>query len=167
MSIEIVKHPTIRNAYRLTTKQRLRTSRNEVFDVFADAFQLEGITPPWLKFAVLTPSPIEMRVGAIIDYKLRLHGVPIRWQTGITAWEPPYRFVDEQRRGPYALWRHEHRFAVIDGGTSITDQVDYKLPGGSLIHSLFVKSDLFRIFHFRQTALAKLFRQEPQPVGIS
>src|SRR5690606_2630303 len=100
----------------------------------------------WLRFRVLTERPIEMKVGATIDYKLRIHGAPIRWRTRITAWEPPYRFVDEQIRGPYRLWRHEHRFTAEGGGTLAEDRVSYAPIGGAPAQALFVGRDVRRIF---------------------
>jgi ligand-binding SRPBCC domain-containing protein/ribosomal protein S18 acetylase RimI-like enzyme len=122
----------------------------EVFPFFAEAANLDAITPPWLRFRTLTPPPIEMRRGAIIDYGLKLHGFPIRWQSEITAYEPPHRFVDEQRRGPYRSWRHEHLFVETDGGTLVEDRVRYSVPGGGLVHALFVRGDLRRTFEYRQ-----------------
>ncbi|MGB9275140.1 MAG: SRPBCC family protein [Terrimicrobiaceae bacterium] len=90
----------------------------EVFSFFADAGNLELLTPPQLNFHILTPCPLEMRVGLLIEYRLRVRGIPLRWQSEITAWEPPHRFVDEERRGPYRLWQHEHLFEERDGGRS-------------------------------------------------
>jgi hypothetical protein len=133
--------------------------RDAVFAFFSDARNLETITPPWLRFEILTPSPIAMRVGARIDYKLRLHGVPLRWQSEITAWEPPVRFVDEQRRGPYREWRHEHRFDETDGGTLVIDHVDYRVPGGAMVETLFVRPDVERIFAFRREKLREVFHR--------
>jgi ligand-binding SRPBCC domain-containing protein len=134
--------------------------RAEVFPFFADARNLEAITPDWLHFEVLAPGPFEMRTGLRIDYRLRIHGLPLRWQSEITVWEPPHRFVDEQRRGPYRLWRHEHRFAERDGGTLCTDHVRYAVPGGGLVHRLFVRRDVERIFEFRRRKLAERFGAE-------
>jgi ligand-binding SRPBCC domain-containing protein len=128
-----------------------------VFDFFSDAFQLETITPPWLQFAVLTLAPIRIEAGTIIDYRLRLRGVPIRWQSRISVWEPPRHFVDEQTRGPYRRWRHQHIFEVVDGGTLCRDIVDYAVPGGWLIDALVVRHDVLKIFSFRQTKLRELF----------
>lgn len=128
-----------------------------VFSFFADAANLGVITPPWLHFTILTPLPITMRVGALIDYRLRVHGLPLRWQTEITGWEPPYRFVDEQRRGPYRLWVHTHTFEERDGGTLCRDQVDYAVPGGALIDRLFVRRDVKAIFAYRELALKTRF----------
>ncbi len=129
----------------------------EVFAFFSDARNLQAITPDWLNFSVITPGAIEMRPGAIIDYRLRLHGFSIRWQTEITAWEPPVRFVDEQRRGPYKLWIHEHRFEPRDGGTVASDLVRYAVPGGKLVDWLFVRRDVERIFAFRRAKLLERF----------
>ena len=142
--------------FKLMTTQRFQQPLDEVFGFFADAFNLQRITPPWLHFKILTPAPIEMQVGALIDYRIKLHGVPMRWRTEITAWEPPYRFVDEQRRGPYSLWHHEHRFYSQGGETLVEDEVSYRMFGGSFTH-LFVRKDLERIFSYRQDALASVF----------
>lgn len=128
-----------------------------VFSFFADAGNLDVITPPWLRFEILTPRPIEMRVGTLIDYRLRLRGIPLRWRSEITAWDPLHRFVDEQRRGPYRLWHHEHTFAERDGGTAVSDVVRYRVIGGALANALFVQRDLETIFKYRQTKLAELF----------
>lgn len=120
-----------------------------VFPFFADAGNLEIITPPWLRFRILTPLPIDMRAGARIMYRLRLHGIRLRWQTEITAWEPPHRFVDEQRRGPYRTWIHEHTFAPREGGTEMRDYVRYAVPGGRWVNALFVRREVRRIFEYR------------------
>lgn len=143
--------------YTLETELWLPRRRDEVFPFFADAFNLESITPPWLKFEVLTPRPIEMRPGLRIDYRLRLRGLPLRWQSEITVWEPPCRFVDEQRRGPYRAWIHEHKFEERAANTLATDRVRYAVIGGRLLHALFVRRDVERIFRFRQAKLRELF----------
>ncbi|HPC59102.1 MAG TPA: SRPBCC family protein [Verrucomicrobiota bacterium] len=145
------------HTFSLRTDLWLPRPIQEVFRFFADAGNLQTITPPWLSFEILTPLPILMRPGAVIDYRLRLHGFPIRWQTEITAWEPPFRFVDEQRRGPYLLWIHEHRFEPLDGGTRVEDYVRYRPPGGWLVERLFVRRDVTRIFAFRRQKLQELF----------
>ena len=126
---------------------------DDVFEFFSDAHNLEMLTPPILRFEVLTPAPIRMSVGTLIDYKLRLRGVPVRWQSEITAWEPPRRFVDEQRRGPYRMWVHEHTFVEKDGGTLAEDKVNYAVPGGALVHKLLVARDVRRIFEYRTERL--------------
>ena len=139
-----------------TSEQRLPASPDEVFPFFADAHNLEQITPPWLSFEVLTPAPIAMQRGAMIDYRLRWRGVPLRWRTRITVWEPPHLFVDEQVRGPYRLWRHEHVFVPDNGGTAMVDRVTYAVPGGTLVQSLVVGRDVERIFAHRRQAILPL-----------
>jgi hypothetical protein len=130
-----------------------------VFPFFGDARNLEAITPPLLRFRVLTPDPIEMRVGTLIQYRLRLHGLPISWLTSIQAWDPPHRFVDVQVRGPYALWHHTHTFAPDgDGGTVMRDVVRYAIgfgPLGDLANRLFVARDVAAIFDFRRAEVAR------------
>ncbi len=117
----------------------------------------EWLTPPWLNFKVLTLSPVAIRAGALIDYKIRLRGIPIRWQSEIIVWEPQRRFVDEQRRGPYRLWHHEHSFESRDGGTLCTDVVRYAVWFDFAVHALLIRPDIERIFAFRQKVLARLF----------
>ena len=132
----------------------------EVFAFFADAGNLEALTPPWLKFRMLTPLPIEMRAGAIIDYRLTVRGLPIAWKTEIVEWEPNRAFVDIQRNGPYRTWIHTHRFEADNGGTAVSDDVDYELPLGPLgriAHSVVVRSDLERIFAYRRARIAEIF----------
>lgn len=146
---------------RLETAQLLPRSRERVFEFFADAFQLEALTPPWLRFKVLTPAPIQIAAGTRIDYRLRLRGIPIRWQSSISVWDPPRRFVDEQIRGPYRRWRHEHVFEEVAGGVLCRDVVDYAVLGGSLVDALFVRPDLRRIFRFRQQRLFELLGATP------
>lgn len=141
----------------LRTEQWFDRLPDELFPFFADALNLERITPPFLRFRVVTPPPIEMGVGTLIDYRLRVHGVPVRWRTEITAWEPPLRFVDEQIRGPYRSWIHEHRFEDLDGGTRMTDTVRYAAPGGRLVERLLVDRDVAGIFEFRRRALEETF----------
>ena len=143
--------------FTLQTELWLPRPRDEVFAFFADARNLETLTPPWLKFEVLTPTPIEMRPGTLIDYRIRVHGFPIRWRTEITAWDPPRRFVDVQLRGPYTLWHHAHTFEERDGGTLCLDRVRYRPRGGALINWLFVRRDVERIFQYRQQRLRELF----------
>ncbi len=151
--------------YRLTTSLWLPRRRQEVFDFFADAGNLDALTPPWLRFRILTPLPIAMQEGALIAYRLRLHGVPIRWLTEITAWEPPVRFVDTQRRGPYLEWIHEHQFNEEGEGVRVDDVVHYRVPGGALIHRWFVEGDLRRIFDYRQRALFQALSLAGSPPG--
>ena len=140
----------------LNTSLWVPRARYEVFELFADATQLERLTPTWLNFRVLTPEPIAMCAGRLIDYQLRLHGLPIRWRTKITEWEPPFHFQDSQIRGPYSLWVHTHTFEEVDGGTLVRDRVVYRVPGGSLVDRLFVRGDLRRIFNYRHDQLPGL-----------
>ena len=129
----------------------------ELFPFFADAANLDALTPAWLNFHIVTPSPIAMREGALIDYRLRVRGVPLRWRTRINVWQPPDLFVDEQVRGPYRQWIHEHTFEARDGGTLARDHVRYAVALDFLVHRLFVRPDMERIFQFRSEALRKLF----------
>ena len=129
----------------------------ELFPFFADAGNLDAITPPWLNFHIVTPRPIEMRPGALIDYQLRVRGLPLRWRTLIKEWQPPHRFVDEQLRGPYRQWLHTHTFETRDGGTLARDVVHYAVPFDFIAHPLFVRRDIENIFSFRQQALREKF----------
>lgn len=144
----------------------LPRSRDEVFAFFADAYNLQILTPPWLKFDVLTPAPIAMRPGALIDYRIHVHGFPIRWRTEITRWDPPNQFLDVQLSGPYTLWHHTHTFEERDGGTLCLDCVRYRPRGGALVHWLFVRRDVKRIFDFRQQRLRELFGSKAHPTPV-
>jgi ligand-binding SRPBCC domain-containing protein len=133
---------------------------DEVFAFFSNAANLEALTPPWLRFRMLTPLPIEMRAGAIIDYRLTVRALPITWKTEIIDWEPNQRFVDIQRKGPYRTWVHTHSFERHNGGTAITDDIEYQLPFGLLgriANTLVVQGDLKRIFGYRQLRIAEIF----------
>ncbi len=147
-------------AYSLKTEIWLPRGLEEVFSFFSDAHNLEKLTPPWLRFEVLEPAPSVLQAGTLIDYRLRLRGIPVRWQSEISAWEPPNRFVDEQRRGPYRFWIHEHTFISRDGGTLVRDTVEYDLFCGPLINRFFVRRDLERIFAYRQGVLESVFQKE-------
>jgi ligand-binding SRPBCC domain-containing protein len=143
----------------LERHQRVEGPNEEVFAFYGDAINLELITPPWLGFEVITPRPIEMGPGTLLDYRLKLHRVPVRWQTRIEAWEPPRRFVDAQVRGPYSLWEHTHTFEE-DGpeATIIHDRVRYSIPFGplgELADRLLVRRDLKQIFDYRRDAVAR------------
>jgi ligand-binding SRPBCC domain-containing protein len=153
MTVTITRHPTRRGVSKLTTELWLPRGIHEVFDFFADAYNLEEITPPFLHFHVLTPKPVPMFVGQKIDYRLSLHGLPLRWQSEISRWEPPYCFVDQQVRGPYKLWYHLHTFAEQNGGTLVRDEVDFSAPGGWLAEWLLVRRDLTTIFTYRTERL--------------
>ena len=141
------------------TELWLPRPRDEVFAFFADARKLETLTPPWLNFEVLTPAPITMRPGALFDYRIRVHGLPIRWRTEITEWNPPHWFVDVQLRGPYTVWHHTHTFEERDGGTQCLDRVRYRPRGGTVVNWLFVRCDVASIFAFRTERLSQIFRE--------
>jgi ligand-binding SRPBCC domain-containing protein len=147
----------------LQREQRLPGTPEEVFPFFADAANLEAITPPWLRFRVVDPRPATMGAGTLIEYRLRLHGLPIGWLTRIEEWTPGERFVDRQLRGPYRLWHHTHAFRPHpEGGTVMTDTVRYALPLGplgSLAHAVLVRRDLERIFDYRARAVPALLRR--------
>jgi ligand-binding SRPBCC domain-containing protein len=131
-----------------------------VFAFFADAGNLEAITPPWLEFRILSPQPMTIQKGSCIEYRLRWRRLPLRWLTEIEEWKPPVRFVDVQRRGPYALWHHTHKFKPREGGTRLRDCVRYALPLGllgSLLHGLIVHRDLEAIFDYRERKVKEVF----------
>ncbi len=132
---------------------------DELFPFFADAANLQAITPPWLNFHVVTPPPIEMCEGALIDYKLRVRGLRLHWRTRINVWQPPHRFEDEQIRGPYRQWIHDHTFESSNGGTLARDRVRYAVPFDWLTHRWLVRRDIERIFKFRAEALTRRFSQ--------
>ena len=134
----------------------------ELFPFFAEARNLEDLTPPFLNFHVITPSPIIMGEGTLIDYKLSLRGIPLRWRTLIRAWQPPFCFIDEQIRGPYRLWIHEHTFEAKDGGTLTRDHVRYAVPFDFLVHDLLVRPDVEKIFAYRTKMLQQRFPETPQ-----
>lgn len=157
MTVMLEKSDRVPHGYRLTTELLVGEPRELVFEFFADAFQLETITPPWLHFSVQTPRPIEMHAGTMIDYRLRLHGLPIRWQSKISNWEPPSQFVDEQTKGPYQYWHHLHTFEEADGGTLVRDTVHYALMLGFILHPLLVRRDLTKIFEFRRETMSRIF----------
>jgi ligand-binding SRPBCC domain-containing protein len=156
--------------YQLSTRLFVARDLESTFGFFADAANLQRLTPPWLDFAILTPRPIAMHAGALIDYRIRLRGVPVRWLTEITEWAPPFRFVDRQLRGPYRTWQHTHAFSAVDGGTMVEDTVRYQPIGGGLVHRLFVRRDLERIFTYRQERILDAFSvtaRHPVSVEIS
>lgn len=135
----------------------LARPRPEVFEFFADAGNLERLTPPWVRFRILTPRPIALGPGALIDYRLRLRGLPVRWRTLISDWQPPQRFTDLQLRGPYRFWHHTHSFEERDGGTLCRDRVLYAVPFDRLVHDRLVRPDVERIFAHRREVLAGIF----------
>ena len=138
------------------------SSTDSVFGFFSRAENLNQITPPWLHFNILTKTPIQMGKGTLIDYSLRLHGLPVRWRSQITGWDPPHSFEDSQIKGPYRIWIHHHLFRPESGGTVMKDRVEYVLPGWilePLIHT-FVRRDLKRIFDYREESLIKIFSHQ-------
>jgi len=150
--------------YTLEREQVLPWTPDEVFPFFADARNLEAITPPFLRFSVVTPAPIELGAGTFIQYRLRLHGLPVNWLTAIQAWDPPHRFVDVQVRGPYALWHHTHELESHADGALMRDIVRYSLPLGplgALAHAAFVRRDIERIFDYRAAASPSKIRLAP------
>jgi ligand-binding SRPBCC domain-containing protein len=153
----------------LETAFPLPPPRERVFAFFAEAANLEAITPPALRFRILTPAPIVMAQGTLIDYTLRLHGIPFHWRTRIAHWAPPESFVDEQLQGPYALWEHTHTFEPApDGGTLCRDIVRYRLPLGTLgqLALPLVRRDLTQIFGYREVRVRQLLA-ESSVMGIT
>lgn len=150
---ETVRPPRLAHIHRETVVDR---SLEETFAFFADAANLEALTPTWLNFRILTPQPIVMREGTVIDYRIVLYGVPIPWKTRIDAWEPGLRFVDRQLIGPYRWWHHEHRFERVEGGTRVIDHVECQ-PRARCVSGAIVRRDVERIFAFRQERLRTLF----------
>ncbi len=154
----------------LRREQDLEGTPGEVFPFFADALNLEAITPPLLRFRVITPAPIQMQAGALIQYRLRLRGFPVTWKTLIQDWTPNRRFVDTQLSGPYALWHHTHTFDPLPGErTLMTDTIRYAIgfgPLGALAHRALVQRDLEAIFDYRRDAIVPLLRRSvrsPEP----
>lgn len=146
--------------YVLRREQELDASVKETFAFFSRAENLEAITPPWLNFRITSPTPIEMHVGTLIRYRLRLHGIPVTWLTRIEDWDPPRGFVDRQISGPYGLWHHTHTFEPLAGErTLMTDVVRYGHrfgPLGTLAQHLLIRRDVERIFDYRRDEIAKL-----------
>ncbi len=147
--------------YRLYRKQRVERPIEEVFAFFERPENLDTITPPSLRFRILTPLPIVMKEGALIDYSVRISGLPVRWTTYIDRYDPPHNFVDVQLRGPYSFWHHTHRFTVAgSNATLIEDEVLYLLPfgvAGRAAHALWVRRQLEYIFDYRARRYRELF----------
>lgn len=163
----------ISSPHRIVREQVIPIALERVFDFFADAANLESITPPWLNFRILTPRPIGMQSGTLIDYQIRWSGIPLRWQSEIREWNPPHEFTDVQLIGPYRLWHHRHEFQShrVDGQnvTHMRDIVQYALPvtGVSwLAHAMIVRKDLERIFDYRRTMINRYFGTTDQSVSI-
>lgn len=166
MPVDIDRHPD--GGWLVTGEQWLPVPPDELWPFFSSADNLEKITPPWMQFHVVTPRPIDMHAGTLIDYRLKVHGMPIRWRTRIEAWEPTHRFVDVQLRGPYKQWHHTHTFTPRDGGTLCEDRVHYRLYGGPLaplVNRLMVERDVRTIFHYREQELNRRFGKREQDSG--
>ena len=132
-------------------------AREPVFHFLASAENLNLLTPPWVKFSIVTPTPIEMGLGAIIDYRISLYRVPFKWKSKISVWDPPYEFCDFQVGGPYRYWLHRHTFEETPEGTLVTDHVDYRVPFGWPVEHLFMARELRRIFGYRRKLLLEIF----------
>jgi ligand-binding SRPBCC domain-containing protein len=146
--------------YRLERTLTIPRPRADVFPFFADAANLERLTPPFLGFQILTPRPIAMGPGTRIEYRIKLNGISMKWRTLIETYEPGVMFVDTQERGPYKVWRHTHTFEDVPGGTRLGDVVEYQLPLGplgSLAHALFVRRQLTTIFDYRAKVMTEMF----------
>lgn len=148
--------------YHVLEREQLIPSKSlpEVFAFFSRPENLEAITPASLRFKILTPRPIEMKSGLLLDYELRLFGWPVRWRTRIDRYEPPVLFTDEQVRGPYARWYHSHVFSQTREGVLMKDRVEYRIPYGAagiLVNAVYVRGHLERIFNFREQAIEKIF----------
>jgi|688.fasta_scaffold17138_4 ligand-binding SRPBCC domain-containing protein len=145
----------------LQAEQVIERPLTDVFALFARPENLDALTPAFLKFRTLTPAPIKMHPGALIEHEIRMLGLPMRWRSRILEFDPPRRFVDFQESGPYALWHHTHRFEALDAQhTRVVDEVRYRMPLGplgSIAHALFTRAMLTRIFAFRQVELEKRF----------
>lgn len=155
--------PKRRAVHILEREQLIPLPLERTFAFFSRAENLEAITPPWLKFRLITKTPIEMKRGAIIEYNLRINGFPVYWRTLIAEYDPPHRFVDVQQQGPYKLWRHEHTFEAVDGGTLMRDRVEYQIGYGILgeiARRLFVARQLRQIWDYREKRLAEILSQE-------
>jgi hypothetical protein len=146
--------------FEINMKQYINKPLEVVFEFFSKPENLEMITPKSLSFNILTPTPIKMGKGSLIDYTIRLFGIPIHWRTLISDYEPPFRFVDQQIKGPYTFWHHTHTFRLVEGGVEIIDQVKYSLPLGwlgTLAHAIWVRKDLEKIFEYRKTVIQNYF----------
>jgi len=152
-------------SYTLQREQWVPRPLDEIFAFFSDARNLETLTPAWLKFKILTPGPITVATGTHIQYRLSWHGLPLRWTTEITRWNPPAEFEDIQLSGPYKLWRHTHGFRAHNGGTQMTDTVEYDLPFGFLgrmAHALQVRRNVEKIFDYRYDRIREMFGGPPR-----
>jgi ligand-binding SRPBCC domain-containing protein len=144
--------------YELTDHFIITADIQNTWTFFSRAENLTRITPPWMHFRILTPGPLDLQQDSLIDYSIRLHGLPMRWRTRIIDWTPPHQFIDLQLRGPYTLWHHQHTFRACDEGTACTDRVIYKLPAGPIgpvVHAIQIRRMLTEIFRYRRTVIRK------------
>lgn len=133
---------------------------DEVFEFFSNPANLTILSPPWLKFEMQSEHEAKMLAGIEFDYKLKVRGIPLKWRSRITEWDPPNRFADEQIKGPYNLWVHTHSFEEQDRNTVVRDHIQYSVPGGSIINSLFVRRDVEKIFKYRGDKLTEIFGED-------
>ena len=149
--------------YELDVEQFIDQPVEKVFEYFSRPENLEEITPPRLGFTIMTPSPIPMEKGSLIDYTIRILGFPVHWRTLITSFDPPHGFVDEQIKGPYVLWHHRHSFKDKNGGTMIWDTVRYTVPLGIIgrfLNLIWIRKDLKDIFTYRRKFIANKFGEQ-------
>lgn len=149
--------------YTLKYEQFVGMPLDEVFSFFSRPENLALITPSWLGFVILTPSPLEMRNGVLISYAIRIAGIRVRWISMITSYEPPHQFTDEQLRGPYSFWHHRHMFREEKGGTMVIDELRYAVPFGivgRIVRKVFIRRQLEKIFSYRAEAIKKIFAGE-------
>ena len=155
--------------YNLKFEQKIDLPVSDVFDFFSKPENLSLITPSRLKFDIITPTPLEMKDGQLIDYSLKImYVIKLHWRTLITHFEKPVKFIDQQIKGPYSLWHHTHKFKKIDGGTLIIDELKYAIPFGffgRLIHFLYIKHDIKSIFEYRHKNLDKIFSEIKKQSG--
>lgn len=144
-------------SYSLRMATVVRRPRAEVFAALSDANVLQQLTPPWVRYRIITPMPVEMREGAIFDYAMRIRCFPVKWRTEITGWSPPEAFADTQRRGPFREWRDRHLFSVIDESTTLVENdIAYRVPGGRFVHRLLVRRDLLQVYRYEQRMMHNL-----------
>jgi len=148
-----------RNALLFEDTTSLNAPSERVFSFFSKAENLQRLTPEWVYFRILTPLPIQMREGTLIDYRLKLHGIPVKWRTKITEWNPPYSFTDEQIKGPYRNWIHRHTFVSEGNNTLMTDHIEYRVLGGVWVDKLLVRKDIEKIFNYRKRVMESIFQR--------
>jgi len=160
-SVTVGRHPSRKGHYLLKAELWVPRERDEVFPFFADAYNLEELTPPHLNFEIKTPRPIDMKAGALIEYRIKLRGIPMGWRTEISLWEPSVAFMDQQLKGPYRTWEHLHTFEPLERngvmGTLLGDEVTYRPPFGWFANWIMVERDVRKIFEYRQEKMRDIF----------